>query len=617
MSLFKALFRGIAFVSREAEVPAWMAASMEGLFKGAGHKYIRRVPKPGGGYRYFYRVTGGHGLAHDDEIVAGAAFKMTHDGKEGHFHVVSVDGGKVTVRHDESGKTETIDKAALRSMLHEHHAEAIRSSRERIERERVAADKHGASPKAKAKIAAELDAHEHAFGRKKNSTPPTAQPGAELVPSDQIPEKGTTFTRHSVVEPGEVALVSGKWHVVLTAKKERYSEGLSMGYPQDDGVAWRATTRPATMEEATAAAKHRSELKGYRDTRAELTKLHANLPGGERLGRDARVPFGEVLRIPGTGGPITGTDYFVIADDGIYSVHPVYDDSPVVAKTPASADLAAKLRTMVEVLKNPPLARVMVEVPKSVEAPKEKKRAWAPAPAPPSSSKPATQRDKLASAGLKAEKDGRSIVLTGNTYHNKEYIKWAGGRWNGEAWKISPAGLEKLKGVLKSLQPTPGQAAAGNYKKQHRRFAGLDISIENPAGSTRSGVSPDGKPWSTTMQADYGYIKRTRGVDGDHIDVYLGPNEDAENVFIVHQVDPESGVYDEDKVMVGYDSVEDARRAYMAHYDSRKFFGDITEMPIERFRERIVATRVGVLVVPEAHHRTQVARQRAVVRFAA
>ena len=37
-------------------------------------------------------------------------------------------------------------------------------------------------------------------------------------------------------------------------------------------------------------------------------------------------------------------------------------------------------------------------------------------------------------------------------------------------------------------EPTDAQKEAGNYKKGHVRLNGLDISIENPQGSTRSGT---------------------------------------------------------------------------------------------------------------------------------
>lgn len=44
-----------------------------------------------------------------------------------------------------------------------------------------------------------------------------------------------------------------------------------------------------------------------------------------------------------------------------------------------------------------------------------------------------------------------------------------------------------------NTEPTEGQKEAGNYKKGHVRIDGLDITIENPKGSKRSGKDADGK----------------------------------------------------------------------------------------------------------------------------
>ena len=79
--------------------------------------------------------------------------------------------------------------------------------------------------------------------------------------------------------------------------------------------------------------------------------------------------------------------------------------------------------------------------------------------------------------------------------------------------------------------PTEAQKEAGNYRKGHVRLHGMDISIENPHGSERSGVGKDGKPWSVTMPASYGYVRRTEGADGDQVDVYVGPEPESDQVF--------------------------------------------------------------------------------------
>lgn len=146
------------------EIPKWMAAlvSRQALIKGAGHKYIRRVPKPGGGYRYYYNVTGGSGgLGHESEFEAGAAFKIAHGGKHGHFHVVEkTKDGRLKIRHDESGHETMITASTLRGLLHEHHAEAREAHRTRLKGEISAALKHG-SKKQQARLLAEARKYGH------------------------------------------------------------------------------------------------------------------------------------------------------------------------------------------------------------------------------------------------------------------------------------------------------------------------------------------------------------------------------------------------------------------------------------------------------------------------
>ena len=142
-------------------------------------------------------------------------------------------------------------------------------------------------------------------------------------------------------------------------------------------------------------------------------------------------------------------------------------------------------------------------------------------------------------------------------------------------------------------QPTEAQKEAGNYRKGHVNIDGLDISIENPKGSERSGLDADGKPWSVKMNNTYGYIRRTEGVDGDHIDVFLSDNMEGWNstVFVVDQVNPD-GTFDEHKVMYGFNSAEEAKSAYMSNYsEDWKGFGNISGVSKEEFKKWIDSSR--------------------------
>lgn len=136
--------------------------------------------------------------------------------------------------------------------------------------------------------------------------------------------------------------------------------------------------------------------------------------------------------------------------------------------------------------------------------------------------------------------------------------------------------------------PTDAQKEAGNYKKGHIRLDGYNITIENPKGSVRRGTDSKGNAWENTLNNDYGYIRGTEGVDGDHIDVYLSDNPTEGNVFVIDQVNPETREFDEHKVMYGFDSAEEAREAYLANFsEGWNGLGTITEVSKDEFKKWI------------------------------
>lgn len=149
---------------------------------------------------------------------------------------------------------------------------------------------------------------------------------------------------------------------------------------------------------------------------------------------------------------------------------------------------------------------------------------------------------------------------------------------------------ERLKNAIAETEPNPSEAQkkAGNYKKGHLSFGGYDFTVETPKGTTRSGKDEQGKPWSVTMHDTYGYILGKIGVDGDHIDMFINDAADLDtfdgNVYVVDQVNPETGEFDEHKVMYGYPSEEAATEAYLANYSKGwKGLGKVTAVPKTTF----------------------------------
>lgn len=139
--------------------------------------------------------------------------------------------------------------------------------------------------------------------------------------------------------------------------------------------------------------------------------------------------------------------------------------------------------------------------------------------------------------------------------------------------------------------PTEAQKEAGNYKKGHVKINGFDVSIEQPVGSVRSGKDASGKEWSQVMNNTYGYIRGTESVDGDHIDVFLGPDMNSDMVYVVDQVNTD-GSFDEHKVMMGFPSLEDARSAYLSNYEEGwQGLGNITGVALDEFKKWIDSSK--------------------------
>lgn len=133
--------------------------------------------------------------------------------------------------------------------------------------------------------------------------------------------------------------------------------------------------------------------------------------------------------------------------------------------------------------------------------------------------------------------------------------------------------------------PTKAQITSGNYRKGTLPWKKMTIKIENPEGTTRRGVGKDGKTWERKMTVSYGYIKGTKGKDGDALDVFLGPDLDSDLVAVIDQeVDRK---FDEHKIVVGIKSEEEARKIYLANYGKGWRCGPLTLTTVQGLRNWI------------------------------
>ena len=134
-----------------------------------------------------------------------------------------------------------------------------------------------------------------------------------------------------------------------------------------------------------------------------------------------------------------------------------------------------------------------------------------------------------------------------------------------------------------NLSPTNPQRSAGNYRKAHVRVKGFEITIENPKGSKRY-YGKDGEKYNI-MKNHYGYFSRSKGKDGDQVDVFLGPDTDKfSRVYVIDQ--KVNGEFDESKVMFGFKTKKEAKAAYFDNYEENWHgFMHITGVSLKTFKK--------------------------------
>lgn len=118
-------------------------------------------------------------------------------------------------------------------------------------------------------------------------------------------------------------------------------------------------------------------------------------------------------------------------------------------------------------------------------------------------------------------------------------------------------------------------------------FFGMPICVEIIAGGTKYSTTHDGKPWQRVLNCDYGYFDGVTGADGEYLDVYVGPNfqDPQSKVFVVKQMRPDGSQFDEEKIIVGCMTEEQARDLYLMHCHSEKCYGGIKEYTIDQFKD--------------------------------
>lgn len=96
-----------------------------------------------------------------------------------------------------------------------------------------------------------------------------------------------------------------------------------------------------------------------------------------------------------------------------------------------------------------------------------------------------------------------------------------------------------------------------------RDIHGLTVVIETEKGHSRMGYG-----WSSHVGADYGYISGTGSAEGgtEQTDCFVGEHPESTKVWILQQVNPVTKEFDESKVMLCFNSKEEAIAAYEASF---------------------------------------------------
>lgn len=139
------------------------------------------------------------------------------------------------------------------------------------------------------------------------------------------------------------------------------------------------------------------------------------------------------------------------------------------------------------------------------------------------------------------------------------------------------------------LQPVPPNPALQHQLAGRMTFGGLPLNIETAAGQERKGVDPDGHAWAVKMPWHYGEIVGTLGLDGEPVDVMVGPDPLAPMVYVLHLrrivKDRKTHARDEDKAYLGFRSRAAALLAFNKAYTRKDLLQGVTIWPFEDFRD--------------------------------
>jgi hypothetical protein len=179
----------------------------------------------------------------------------------------------------------------------------------------------------------------------------------------------------------------------------------------------------------------------------------------------------------------------------------------------------------------------------------------------------------------------RTLILDIGLNVTNDYIKEV----YGEAFSLPPSEPEPEPEAIPEDDATEVElsesADFGAIVDRILKWNGLDIGVELLPGVVRF----PGRKNSKKLRSGYGHIRGYLGADGNALDCYLYPGlvpkdksekpQGSDRIFEIEQLSPEDGDLDERKYMLGYDSLESAKAAYLTEMPE-EYFGRIREVAI-------------------------------------
>ena len=137
------------------------------------------------------------------------------------------------------------------------------------------------------------------------------------------------------------------------------------------------------------------------------------------------------------------------------------------------------------------------------------------------------------------------------------------------------------------IEPTSKHADEALKKT---RFQGISIHLDRPKGFKKMMKSPTGPPEELTYKHDYGFFPGVMDHDGEDLDVFIGPHNDAKHVYVIEKykrdAEGKKTHFDEHKCFVGFNSKADATASFdfHVHPDCK---GKIETLTIDDFKKQL------------------------------